>query len=52
MNFRMAQDPMQYQPAFSCTELALFEGNLGDDYGQRYEREGNSMRVALALAGV
>ena len=26
----MAQDPIQYQPAFSCTELALFEGNLGE----------------------
>ena len=25
----MAQDPIQYQPAFSCTELALFEGKLG-----------------------
>ena len=26
----MAQDPIQYQPAFSCTELALFEGNLAE----------------------
>jgi len=26
----MAQDPIQYQPAFSCTELALFEGKLAE----------------------
>ena len=26
----MVQDPIQYQPAFSCTGLALFEGNLGE----------------------
>ena len=26
----MAQDPTQYQPAFSCTELALFESNLAE----------------------
>ena len=26
----MAQDPIQCQPAFACTWLALFEGNLAE----------------------
>ena len=29
----MAQDPIQYQPAFSCTELALFEGKASLSQG-------------------